>query len=99
MFKVFENILAELRAMNAIQQEKVKQLNGINAGLLQIYGEINRLRLIAYGVTAKERQSRARNIESFDAKVNKYYPFFDNRKNYEKYDAYKSERKVKPSKR
>lgn len=73
MFKYFKSLLAALI--------------DINSSLIQIYGELNRIRLIA-----GEKSEKGRWIEEFDEVNNGYIPFFDSKKNYKKYNALKRER-------
>ncbi len=55
----------------------------INTTLMQIYGELNRIRLI------NGDEKVARQIEKFDKKYNYYIPFFDDKRGFEKYQATK----------
>lgn len=55
------------------------QLYNINAALTQIYGELNRIRLIT------SDPKRAKSIEKFDKENNHYAPFFGSEKARKKY--------------
>ena len=67
--------------------EMVRALRELVSVLTQIYGEINRIRLII-----GEKSKTGKNIEEFDKKNNGYIPFFDSKKNYKKYKAMKAEK-------
>ena len=56
----------------------------IATALFQIYGELNRVRLII-----GEKSKRAKDIENFDKKNNKYYPYFGSEKSEKRYQALK----------
>lgn len=53
--------------------------------MTQIYGEINRIRLIL-----GEKSIRAKEIEKFDKKYNKYNPYFGSDRSEKKYTALKT---------
>lgn len=59
-------------------------ISNICVALVQIYGEINRIRLIL-----GENNKRAEVIEDFDKKENRYYPFFDRAENHEAFHGMK----------
>ena len=61
---------------------------GIETMLTQIYGELNRIRLIM-----SDKNETGKKIQEFDKIYNKYFPFFDSKKNYDKYKACKGETK------
>lgn len=70
--------------------KKIKQflnnMNDISVSLIQIYGELNRIRLIL-----GEKSKRGKIIEEFDKKYNYYFPFFDSEKAKKKYKGTKGE--------
>ena len=57
---------------------------GIEAMLAQIYGELNRIRLIQ-----GEKSKRGKKIEEFDKKYNKYYPYFGSKESEKNFKAAK----------
>jgi hypothetical protein len=73
MFKCFKDLL--------------NTLININISLVQIYGEVNRIRLIM-----GEKSEKGQWIEDFDNKQSGYVPFFDSKKNYKKFTAMKKEK-------
>lgn len=56
------------------------QLYNISVALTQIYGEMNRMRLIT------SDHKRAKNIEKFDKENNNYAPFFGSEKARKEYN-------------
>ena len=66
-----------------IFKRKPNPLYETNAVLIQIYGELNRIRL------STNDPKQAKHIRQFDAENNGYIPFFDNPKMYENYKALK----------
>ncbi len=58
-------------------------LGVINTTLMQIYGELNRIRLI------NGDEKVARQIEKFDKMNNYYIPFFNDERGFKKYRATK----------
>ena len=64
-----------------ILQKRVDGQNKLTVPLWQIYGELNRLRLIL-----GEKSKRGQKIEKFDAEHNYYIPFAESEKLMEKYN-------------
>jgi len=60
--------------------KKDYERENVTGVLLQIYGELNRIRLIL-----GEDSKRGKEIEKFDAETNHYFPFFDSEKAFKKY--------------
>lgn len=60
------------------------QLYNISAALTQIYGELNRMRLI------QSDPKRAKDIEKFDRENNNYAPYFGSEKARKEYDSPRS---------
>jgi len=61
------------------REKKLIALININNTLTQIYGELNRIRLI------QSDPKRAKSIEKFDRENNHYAPFFGSEKARKKY--------------
>lgn len=54
--------------------------------LAQIYGELNRIRLII-----GSKSEKGKHIEQFDKECNKYFPFFDSEKAFNDYGNLKGD--------
>jgi|SRR3990167_6497090 len=89
MFKSLHNIYSELATLKFLFQELVREAHNTSTALMQIYGEVNRIRLIQAGVNEKDKARIATKIQEFDHKVNFYIPFFDSKKGYDNYQAAK----------
>lgn len=59
---------------------KLNKPKDIQNCLMQIYGELNRIRLIL-----GEKSERGQKIEKFDRETNAYIPFFDNDEEFKKF--------------
>lgn len=92
MWNSIKSIPIQLNGIVAVLQEMVHQISILNAAIVQLYGEVNRLRLMQSGLTYREKARIARKIEQFDKKFNGYDPFFASKKAYDNYKAIKNQR-------